>query len=218
MSEYHSRSISPLALAVLALVHERPRHPYDIAYEMRSRHLESTIKLNFGSLYHTVEALQKAGWIEPLETSREGRRPERTVYTLTELGREAFVERLRELVAIPAREYSAFEAGLSFIARLEREEAIRVFNERCRQLDIEIAMHRQMLQTLLDGGLARLWVIEQEHALAMKEAELQWVQKVVAQVESGELEWKRVTEETVREHEAAGARRQPLARTGDGRS
>ena len=82
----HQHPHSLLALAVLALLFERPMHPYEMAATMRERHKEESIKLRYGSLYTVVETLQRDGLIEPHETSRDGRRPERTVYTLTDAG------------------------------------------------------------------------------------------------------------------------------------
>ena len=76
------RSITnPLALAVLACLHERPMHPYEMAATMRERGKEQSIKLNYGSLYTVVDSLAKNGLIEAVEARREGRRPERTVYS-----------------------------------------------------------------------------------------------------------------------------------------
>src|SRR5438270_542475 len=69
---------SPLALSVLELLDEEPMHPYEMATRMRIRHHDEFIRLNFGTLYHTVEALERDGWIEPMEREKEGRRPERT--------------------------------------------------------------------------------------------------------------------------------------------
>src|SRR5919201_4391762 len=89
---------NPLALAVMALLHEQPMHPYEIACTMRRRHLEESIKLNYGVLYHTVETLQQLGLITPVETERAGRRPERTVYALTDAGRKHFLGSLRDLI------------------------------------------------------------------------------------------------------------------------
>ena len=80
-----------LALAILGLLQERPMHPYEMAATLRDRHKDSSFKINSGSLYDTVEALARHGWIEPLETVRDGRRPERTVYAFTALGQREFL-------------------------------------------------------------------------------------------------------------------------------
>ena len=41
---------SPLALAVLVLLYERPMHPYEMAATLRERRKEDSIKLRYGSL------------------------------------------------------------------------------------------------------------------------------------------------------------------------
>src|SRR5580698_9534278 len=114
MNEQRRDITNPLALAVLALLFERPMHPYEIASLMRHRAIHDAIKLNYGSLYTVVDLLLRHGLIEPQSTAREGRRPERTVYRLTEPGRRRFDGWLRELLRTPAKEYTQFAAGLAF--------------------------------------------------------------------------------------------------------
>ena len=71
-----------------------------------------------GSLYHTVERLHRLALIEPVETGREGRRPERTVYAITDAGRDEFTSNLRDLLRFPA----ARHAGLLEFAALAAHE------------------------------------------------------------------------------------------------
>jgi DNA-binding PadR family transcriptional regulator len=47
---------SPLALAVLALLYERPMHPYEMASTLKERREEESIKLRYGSLYTVIDA------------------------------------------------------------------------------------------------------------------------------------------------------------------
>src|SRR5947207_11390481 len=91
--------ISALGLSILELLDERPMHPYELASTMRDRHQDEFIRLNFGSLYHTVDALERNAWIVPAEREKEGRRPERTIYRLTDSGREALVRALGDILA-----------------------------------------------------------------------------------------------------------------------
>src|SRR5665213_2376602 len=104
---------NPLALAVLACLVERPMHPYEISTTLRSRGKELSIKLNYGSLYSVVESLEKHGLIRARETTREGRRPERTVYEITDAGAIECEDWLAELISVPVREFTSLEAGLS---------------------------------------------------------------------------------------------------------
>src|SRR5262245_66387489 len=113
---------NPLALAVLALLLERPMHPYEMSRTLRERNKEGSIRLNYGSLYSVVEKLTQYGLIEERETIREGRRPERTVYAATSAGRAEFEDWLSELLSSPVKEYTQFEAGLSLAGGLPPEE------------------------------------------------------------------------------------------------
>ena len=183
------RAFNLLAVAILALLHERPMHPYEIAYTMRQRWLQETIKLNYGALYHTVETLGASGLIAPVETGREGRRPERTVYALTDSGRAQFRDRLAALIAKPAKEYPRFVAGLSFLNRLAADEAARLLGERADGLRREIEDQGDLHGAIRRNGVARLGLIEMEYAQAMREAELAWVERTLKEIHSGSLPW-----------------------------
>ena len=86
-----------LALAVLSYLTQRPMHPYELGRTLRDHGDERSIKFNHGSLYMVVQQLERAGFITEQETSREGQRPERTVYALTAAGRDKLHDWLREL-------------------------------------------------------------------------------------------------------------------------
>jgi DNA-binding PadR family transcriptional regulator len=183
------RSISnPLALAVLACLHERPMHPYEMASTMRERGKEQSIKLNYGSLYTVVDSLAKNGLIEAMEATREGRRPERTVYRLTEAGRARLDGWMSELLAEPVKEYPQFEAALSLLPVLHPDTVLDLLRTRIRLLQKEIAQARTMIDAAHNARLPRLLLIEGEYHVAMREAELSWVQQLAGELEAGTLE------------------------------
>jgi DNA-binding PadR family transcriptional regulator len=193
------RSISnPLALAVLACLHERPMHPYEMATTMRERGKEQAIKLNYGSLYTVVDSLAKHGLIEAMEARREGRRPERTVYRLTEAGRARLDSWMSELIAQPVKEYPQFEAALTLLPVLHPDTVVDLLRTRIRLLEKEIAEARTMLDAAHGAGLPRLLLIEGEYHLVLREAELSWVRGVAAELDAGTLEgqdgWRHVYE------------------------
>lgn len=184
------RSSNLLALAVLALLAERPTHPYEMDFLMRTRGLERSIKLNRGSLYTVVETLQGDGLIVPQETQREGRRPERTVYALTEAGHAKFDGWHRELMSKPATEYTQFAAALCFIALLSPTETTALLEERARRLDEEIEERRFQLGSIMERlSVPRLFLLEEEFALAQRKAETQWVRQIIAEIKAGTLTW-----------------------------
>jgi DNA-binding PadR family transcriptional regulator len=179
---------NPLALAVMACLAEKPMHPYEMATTMRDRAKDESIKLNYGSLYNVVESLQRHGLIEPRETVKDGRRPERTIYGLTEPGHHEFIDWLTELVSTPVKEYTQFEAGLSLIGGISPEDAVVALELRCRHLEHEIAQMESIRQLASSQELARLFWIEAEYRTAQQEAELEWTRALVAEISSGTLE------------------------------
>jgi DNA-binding PadR family transcriptional regulator len=180
---------NPLALAVLALLFERPMHPYEVASLMRSRAIHEAIKLNYGSLHTVVDSLRRQGLIEAQSTEREGRHPERTVYRLTDAGRAEFDGWLRDLLRTPAKEYTQFAAGLAFATALSAADLGALLGERARRVEAEIAESRATVDALTVRGLPRLFVLESEHGLVLRAAELAWVRELIRALHDGTLAW-----------------------------
>jgi DNA-binding PadR family transcriptional regulator len=180
-----NRKVSnPLGLAVLALLFERPMHPYEMAATLRERHKEESIKLNYGSLYTLVGALERARFIEARQKVRESARPERTVYALTAEGRAELHDWLRELLGIPVKEYSQFEAALSLMPVLPPEEVAVLLHERLRRLDEDMQRLRDGMETASQQGVERVFLIETEYIVAMRQAERAWVAVLLDLVQS----------------------------------
>lgn len=187
MTEQRRDITNPLALAVLALLFERPMHPYEIASLMRHRAIHEAIKLNYGSLYTVVDSLLRAGLIETEGTVRDGRRPERTVYRLTDAGRAKFDGWLRHLLRTPAKEYTQFAAGLAFAAAVGTTELAALLEERARAIEAELAECRAIVDGLSARGLPRLFMLESEHAQVLRTAELAWVRGLIGALADGSL-------------------------------
>ena len=178
---------NPLAFAVLGSLSERPMHPYEISTMLRSRGKDSSIKLNYGSLYSVVAALEKHGFIEAQETVRDGNRPERTVYRLTDAGQNEFTDWLSELIGSPAREYHPLEAGLAYMPGMHPDEVAELLEQRSAAVDAEIeqitAAHEQMTAT----DFPRVFWVESEFRLALLKAESAYVHQLVEEIRTDAL-------------------------------
>jgi DNA-binding PadR family transcriptional regulator len=189
-----SRS-NPLALAVLTCLFERPMHPYEIGQTLRYRAKQENIRLNYGSLYGVVESLVRRKLIRALETTREGRRPQRTVYEITDRGTVEMHEWLSEIVSVPVKEYLQYEAALSLVAALPPDEVVPLLEQRCLAIEMRIEQSRAIHEAALKRGLPRLFFIEDEYIQALAEAELEFTRRLVADLRSGDLDgldaWRR---------------------------
>jgi DNA-binding PadR family transcriptional regulator len=173
-----------LGLAVLSTVIERPMHPYEIASTLRGRGKEDDMDIKIGSLYTVVRNLETAGFIQAGDTSRAGARPERTVYRITGAGVAEMVDWVRELVSEPQPEHPKFKAGLSVAAVLGPEELAALLRRRLTALEQGSAARRREACEYA-GQVPRLFLLEGEFELAMRDAEAEWVRALLGELESG---------------------------------
>lgn len=174
-----------LGLAVLVTVSARPMHPYEIASLLRARGKDQDMKIKWGTLYTVVRNLEKHGFLEVAQNVRHGARPERTVYRITDLGREEMTDWVRELVAVPEREFPRFEAALSSLGVLPPDEAAELLRQRLKALDTQISEHRTELAAA--KGLPRIFLVEAEYDLALRVAEADWVRALLEDLTQGTL-------------------------------
>ena len=191
------RLSNPLALAVLTLLYERPMHPYEMSATLRERHKEESIKLNFGSLYAIVTSLERHKFIEVQEVVRDGNRPERTIYAITESGKAKMVDWLSDLISIPVKEFPQFEAALSLMLVLGPDDVIRLLEARLRSLMSRRAAD-EGVRASVPASFPRIFMIESEYATALIDAEITYLRSLIDDLRSGAVSgvngWRRMHE------------------------
>jgi DNA-binding PadR family transcriptional regulator len=185
------RVVNLLGLAVLAYLVEGPKHPYEVGRLLRAHDDARSIKFNPGSLYTVFGQLAKAGFIAELETVREGQRPERTVYALTDAGRTELYEWMRELVQAPKHEYPSFVAALSLITALPPAEVAMLLARRAEALAEARDEIRARIDDALAGGLDPVFLVEEDYRLALLDAESAFVARFIEQINQPEAEFSR---------------------------
>ncbi|HEY7200532.1 MAG TPA: PadR family transcriptional regulator [Candidatus Dormibacteraeota bacterium] len=191
-----SRPRSPLSMVLLALVAEAPLHPYGMQQLIKERGRDAVANVaQPNSVYQTIDRLRRSELIAVRETSRAERRPERTVYEITELGRATLARWLRTMLAEPQRDFPDFPAALSFLCLLGPDDAARRLEERARALGARLAE--------LDAGVPRPLAIEDAYRRATTLAELAWVRGLVEDLRAGRRTWNR--EGSMGSMEAPGA-------------
>jgi len=173
-----------LALAVLAELTQRPMHRYELAVVLRAHGKERDMNVKLSSLYTVVQNLAKHGFLEAVGTSRQGLRPERTTYRITEAGRREMTEWTRALISEPQSEHHRFTAGLSIMVVLPPEEVIALLHVRLTRLEETIAARRAELVEM-QADVPRLFLTEDEYALAMLEAEAAYVRSLWNDLSTG---------------------------------
>jgi DNA-binding PadR family transcriptional regulator len=181
--------LTPLAIAVLSLLSREPMHPYEMRQRIRVQHIDRVMKVTQGTLYSTVERLAGTGLITPVETSREGRRPERTVYAITDEGRDQLADALREALHRPSPEYHRLAMALSFASTLDPEEVADLLERRSLEVEAQLSALNTALDSVVKHGLDRVHMIETEYLVALQRAELDWLRATVEDIRSGRMSW-----------------------------
>ncbi|MET7729425.1 PadR family transcriptional regulator [Streptomyces mirabilis] len=181
---------SPLALTVLALLHYKPLHPYGIQRLVKDWGKEQVVNVRQrASLYRTIERLNGDGLITVRETGRDQQYPERTVYEVTDAGRETARAWLEEMLSAPKEEFPEFPAALSNLLLLTSDEMADVLERRVDALAEKLDGLEAAMAAEAEQGLPRITRLETEYLRAVTAAELEWVHAVVKDLRAGRLSW-----------------------------
>ncbi|MBN9223727.1 MAG: transcriptional regulator [Microbacterium sp. SCN 70-27] len=180
--------LTPLGVMVLALLREDDMHPYEMIRLMRHRHDDRIVTITNGTMYHTVARLQQQGLLAEVGVDREGNRPERTTYALTDAGNAAVVEWVRR--ELPAIERPAqFRIALAESHNLPREEAIALLTTRRESLERSRDLHRDGRDKALEKGVPDVYLIEVEREGVLLDAELAWLDGLLHRIARPDYPW-----------------------------
>ncbi|MFE9808167.1 PadR family transcriptional regulator [Streptomyces sp. NPDC005548] len=181
---------SPLALTVLALLHYKPLHPYGIQRLVKDWGKEQVVNVRQrASLYRTIERLNGEGLIAVRETGRDQQYPERTVYEVTDAGRDTARAWLDEMLSAPKQEFPEFPAALSNLLLLTPGEVADLLQRRADALAEQLDGLQTALAAEAERGLPRVTRLETEYLRAVTAAELYWARAVVEDLRAGGLSW-----------------------------
>jgi DNA-binding PadR family transcriptional regulator len=164
--------LTALGISVLALLRGRPMHGYEMVQTLVERHADRIVKVRPGSLYHVVDRLTEEKLIRCAGTSRDGRRPERAIYEITDAGAEALADRVGELIAVPTHEFPQFAVALAAIDTLGADAAADAVDERIGALESRAAE----ITALRDASVTPAgYLVAFDYLLATTQAELSWL-------------------------------------------
>ena len=146
--------------------------------------------LAIGSICCALGVLTMARLIEEVGTEREGRRPARTVYAITDAGRDEFERLLREVRAKVEPQSFTFDIALTFVEALPTEEVKHYLRERVMQLEdaARVLDRREQERRQEERGRRPLTGALFDHRHVHLEAELTWTREVLEKVERGAFE------------------------------
>jgi DNA-binding PadR family transcriptional regulator len=181
--------LTPLAIAVLALLAERQMHAYEMYQLLLQRRNDRLVKVKPGSLYHTVERLAGQELVRATGTERSGNRPERTTYEITDAGRKALESRVQSGIETYTYEYPLFPVVLSEAHNLETGDVVTRLCRRLCELDLLIDEFEAAIVDVTTRQVPEPYWLAADFNRAVLIAERDWLTTLLQRIESKELSW-----------------------------
>lgn len=124
------------------------------------------------TVYYTLEKLEKDGYVGH-ETEREGKRPERRVYQITEKGKSYFLQLLRDNLGEFTRAYFTDDIGIAFMDQLSTPEVCELLEKKRGIIQSALKQFKE----IPDHGGNWHYVIS--HNIAHLEADLAWIDSML---------------------------------------
>lgn len=112
--------MSTIDLIVLGILKKEPMGAYDIQKLVEYRNISKWVKISTPSIYKKAIQLEEKGLIKA-EIVKEGKMPEKTVYSLTDTGNKEFERLMFEISAKPLHIFLDFNAVIVNLDSLSSE-------------------------------------------------------------------------------------------------
>lgn len=180
-------------------------HGYQMFQTIVARHADRVVKVRPGSLYHVVDRLAEEKLIRRAATGRDGKRPERVIYEITDAGAEALGERVRELIATPVHEFPQFVGALAEIDTLDRDAAGNAVDDRVGALEARAAEMMALRGANVTPATPAAYQLALDYLLATMQAEISWLQGFASSLRSDRLVWRQAAlDSTIRSEDEVG--------------
>jgi DNA-binding PadR family transcriptional regulator len=166
-------------LFLLGLVNQSPRYGYEIAQFLEETNAGLWINISMPYVYKLLKSFEERGWVSTQVVASKNR-PNRTMYQITNAGREALLENLKMGQFIEDKIYFSADVALAISAitnidfnlpRLITNQIERVKAE-LDQFDLQVMEDPEVTP---DVKMAHLII---EHRIVFLKAELEWLEKV----------------------------------------
>jgi DNA-binding PadR family transcriptional regulator len=161
-------------LFVLATLARRgPMHGHQIRRTAQVERTELWTDIKPGSLYGALHRMAAEGLITPIKTEQEGRLPARTIYEITDAGREELeIHRDKALrgTKLPS---DPVDLALNFIEGLTEDQVRAILTDRRRSYAAQV-IEWQHLQERVGQFLTDLDRMGFRHQILRLEAEIAW--------------------------------------------
>lgn len=170
--------MATIDLIVLGILKKRALSAYDIQKLVEYRHISKWVKISTPSIYKKVIQLEEKGLIKS-SIVKEGKMPEKAVYSLTDAGEKEFESLMYEIALQPIHFFLDFNAvivNLSSLPPKGQQSCLENIEDNIKTLKTYLEENRQEKENAPDIPKTGLAVLQQQYVLA--EAVETWIASV----------------------------------------
>jgi DNA-binding PadR family transcriptional regulator len=165
-------------LVLLGLLQDTPKYGYELK-QIIEEHMGDWTSIAFGSIYFALDKLSEEKFIEKISTEQSGNRPSRSVYEITEAGRDEFFRLLRQSWQNMDRQYFDLDISLFFMDHLSRDEIQQYLHQRRIEMEhILNHLEEHEAQQMSDPHVPPQARAIFSHSRMHMQAELDWLNQV----------------------------------------
>ena len=170
--------MATIDLIVLGMLKKEPMSAYDIQKLVEYRNISKWVKISTPSIYKKSVQLEKKGFVKG-SIVKEGKMPEKVIYSLTDAGQEEFEKLMLEIAAKPIRIFLDFNAvivNLDSLSSENRKLCIDSIEENIKELKSYLEQNIHEKENLPEIPATGMAVLRQQFVLA--EAIEKWIDSV----------------------------------------
>ncbi len=173
-------------LYILGVLHRGNFHPYEIKRRLSQAMIECFTDVDVGTLYYAVRQLAESGMLVAVAHQRVARGGVRTVYRITQRGRDRFRELLHVQFAAEGDVRVTLYGPMLFLHLADLNVVAEALRSQIKRRNAQLTkirkLRRQWVRMLSTGSRHLM-----QHMAEQCRLDLRWLRVVLADVEAGRI-------------------------------
>jgi DNA-binding PadR family transcriptional regulator len=168
-------------LLLLGLLMDKPMHGYEVSQTIKAEGIDNWFNVSTAAIYYSLNKLRNQGLVAETKYQETGA-PVRSVFRLTQAGREAFFEAMSENLGSNERTFFDYDLGIFMLNKLPRQRALTLMERRLESLQEWAAWSESALLTAQQRGDSPLRLAILEHATSWARMEAEWLMGIMQRI------------------------------------
>lgn len=160
--------MATIDLIVLGILKKEPMSAYDIQKLVEYRNISKWVKISTPSIYKKVIQLEEKGYITS-HIEKDGKMPEKAVYSLSEAGKQEFEKLMVEISCKPINiflDFNAVVVNLESMTKESQKECLDNIENNMKVLKTYLEKNIVLKESVDDIPATGMAVLQQQYMLA----------------------------------------------------